>query len=275
MNDLSFHEAIRSGDVAARLIYADWLEDRGRDEEAALLRSERWRLVPAGTFWMGGGGGKAGERQVEIPSAFYLGAYPVTQAEWQAVMGNNPSWFSRGGDGKDAVKDIPDADLKQFPVEQVSWDDVQEYLKRLNAKEKDSGWTYRLPTSAEWEYACRGGATSEDASKYRFYFAEPTDALSSDRANFDGNFPDAPKGKYLARTTKAGSYPPNRLGIYDMHGNVFEWTSDLYDGGPARVIRGGSWFHFEYFCRASFMHRNAPSLRCDYLGFRVVGECRL
>ena len=140
-------------------------------------------------------------------------------------MGNNPSWYSRDGGGKDAVKDIKDEDLKHFPVESVSWNDVQEFIKKLNEKEKGKGWLYRLPSEAEWEYACRGGATTEEECSYHFYFAKPTNDLSSKEANFKGDFPDgkAANGPYLGRTTKVGSYPPNKLGLYDMHGNVWQW----------------------------------------------------
>src|SRR5204863_6569866 len=129
---------------------------------------------------------------------------------WQDVMGNNPSHFSRAGKGKDKVKDISDADLKQFPVEWVSWEDAQEFIEKLNEKERGSGYLYRLPTEAEWEYACRGGARSEEECSYHFYFAKPTNDLSSEQANFQGGFPGgkAPKGKYLAPPTKVGSYAP-------------------------------------------------------------------
>ena len=108
----------------------------------------------------------------------------------------------------------------------MSWDDVQEFLQKLNAREKDSGWMYRLPTEAEWEYACRGGASSKEECSYHFYLDKPTNDLSSTQANFNGNYPDggAAKGPYLERTTKVGSYQPNRLGLYDMHGNVWEWS---------------------------------------------------
>jgi uncharacterized protein (TIGR02996 family) len=132
MVELAFHEAIRSGDSAARLIYADWLEEHGRSPEAALLRSGRWCLVPAGTFWIGWGGGTVAEYQVKIAQPFYLGTYPVTQGEWQDVMGHNPSWFSRDGKGRANVKRISREELLHFPVESVSWEDAQEYVQHLN-----------------------------------------------------------------------------------------------------------------------------------------------
>jgi formylglycine-generating enzyme required for sulfatase activity len=226
--------------------------------------------VPRGTFWMGDRGS---QQQVEIPHDFYIGAYPVTQQQWQVVMGSNPSYFCRTGGGADGVKDIGDAELKQFPVEQVSWDDVQDFLKRLNTREKDSGFLYRLPTEAEWEYACRGGATSQEDCAFDFYFAQPTNGLSSAQANFNGNHPagNARKGDWLERTTKVGSYQPNRLGIYDMHGNVWEWCEDLYEAGrPGRVIRGGYWYFDGSDCRASVRAVNEPSGRGDNLGVRLA-----
>jgi formylglycine-generating enzyme required for sulfatase activity len=139
-------------------------------------------------------------------------------------------------------------------VEQVSWNDAQEFIKKLNEKEKGKGWTYRLPTEAEWEYACRGGATSEEECSYHFYFEKPTNDLSSKDANFNGDRPDgkAAKGPYLGRTTKVGSYAPNKLGLYDMHGNVWQWCSDLYDPKIlARVLRGGSWADGGGGCRSA------------------------
>src|SRR5208283_3503076 len=114
-------------------------------------------------------------------------------------------------------------DLKQFPVELVSCDDAQKFIKKLNEQEKGKGWLYRLPTEVEWEYACRGGATSEEECSYDFYFAKPTNDLSSKQANFDGTEPggNADKGPYLGRPAKVGSYAPNKLGLYDMHGNLW------------------------------------------------------
>jgi formylglycine-generating enzyme required for sulfatase activity len=233
-------------------------------------------LVPQGTFWMGGGGGKPGDKQVEIKQDFYLGKYEVTQGQWEAVMGpdkDHPIWYSRKGGGAKDVKDIPDAELKQFPVENVSWDEAQAFIKKLNEREKGhGGWVYRLPTEAEWEYSCRGGATSQEDCSYHFYFDRPTNDLSSEQANFDGRYPagNARQGEYLQRTTKVGSYKPNRLGVYDMHGNVWEWCEDSYDGGPDRVIRGGGWDYDGVYCRAADRSGGAPGDRYYDLGFRLA-----
>jgi uncharacterized protein (TIGR02996 family) len=260
------------------LVYADWLEERG-DPRSELYRRRRltdslgveFVLVPRGTFWMGGAGGKPGDRQVQIPHEFYLGVYPVTQGQWQDVMGRNPSWFARTGRGKDKVKEISATDLKQFPVEQVSWEDMHEFLQKLNEREKaHSGWLYRLPTEEEWEYACRGGACSKEDCSFDFYLDLPTNDLSSTQANFDGNYPagSAAKGPYLQRTTQVGSYPPNRLGIYDLHGNVWEWTASVK--GSDRVSRGGGWIFLGSNCRAADRLWDAPSDRLRTLGFRLA-----
>jgi uncharacterized protein (TIGR02996 family) len=249
------------------LVYADWLEERG-DPRAALYRRRRltnsiamaFVLVPRGTFWMGDGGGKPGDRQVEIAHEFYLGVYPVTQGQWQAIMGSNPSYFSRTGGGATKVEKIADTDLKQFPVEQVSWDDAQEFIRKLNEQEPaPSGWVYRLPTEEEWEYASRGGASSQEECSFDFYLDQPTNDLSSTRANFNGNYPagSAAKGPYRGRTTKVGSYPPNHLGFYDLHGNVWQWTASVQ--GSDRVFRGGGWGSSGTGCRAADRVRCTPT----------------
>jgi eukaryotic-like serine/threonine-protein kinase len=196
-------------------------------------------LVPKGKAWLGGGGGKPGDKEVEFKNDFYLGVYEVTQEEWEKAMGVNPSWFSRFGAGKDAVKDIPDAELKRFPVENVSWDECQVFLAKLNAKATDTGWTYRLASETEWEYACRGGPmTHLGESAFSFYLAKPALQLLPEQANN--------KDSGLNRPRRVGSYEPNGLGLFDMHGNVHELCLDEDAAAKAkgvlmRVFRGGSW----------------------------------
>jgi formylglycine-generating enzyme required for sulfatase activity/Leucine-rich repeat (LRR) protein/predicted Ser/Thr protein kinase len=193
-------------------------------------------LVPKGKSWLGGGGGSPGNEEVVFADDFYLGKFEVTQEEWRKVTGLSPSSFSRTGGGKGIVKDISDAELLRFPVDQVSWDDAQSFLQRLNNGEKEPGWIYRLPKEAEWEYACRGGPLSDRfESAYDFYFDKPTNQLLPEQANF---------GRNKERPCKVGSYQPNRLGLYDMHGNVWEWCDDAEkpaDAASRRILRGGSW----------------------------------
>ncbi len=241
-------------------------------------------LIPAGKFLMGSPKDEKerfhGEVQheVSITKPFNLGVYMVTQAEYEKVMGNNPSYFSPKGDGKDEVEDM---DTSHFPVEMVSWEDAIAFCKKLSElpEEKKAGRVYRLPTEAEWEYACRAG------TKTVFHYG---DSLSSKQANFDGNDPygGADKGPNLNRTAKVGSYAPNAFGLYDMHGNVWEWCQDWYNGGyyknspkedppgPAqasdRVVRGGSWYSHGWDCRSAGRHRLGPASRFASLGFRVA-----
>jgi uncharacterized protein (TIGR02996 family) len=260
------------------LVYADWLEERG-DPRAELYRRRWWTnglgmefaLVPRGSFWMGSEGGKPGDNQVQIPHEFYLGVYPVTQGQWQAVLGSNPSHFSRSGGGKDKVKKIAAADLNQFPVESVSWEDVQQFIGKLQEQEPaPRSWLYRLPTEEEWEYACRGGARSQEECAFDFYLDRPSNDLCSTQANFNGSYPggSAAKGPDLERTTKVGSYPPNRLGFYDLHGNVWEWTDSVE--GSGRVYRGGSWGLGGAHCEAAYRGWYSPSDRVNDLGFRLA-----
>ncbi len=219
---------------------------------------------------MGGGGGEVGSNQVTIPHDFYIGIFQVTQVEWETVMGSNPSWLSRNGDGKNKVKKISDADLKLFPVEQVSCDDLQVFLQKLNARENAGDWLYRLPTEEEWEYSCRGAASSKADCSYDFYLDKPTNDLSAGQINFDGNHPvgSGSVGTSLKRTSKVGSYKPNSLGIYDLHGNVWEWTSS--GEGSFRVMRGGSWGSFGADCRAAYRKSCTSSWRHHHHGLRLA-----
>ncbi len=246
-------------------------------DEKSFTNPLRMKMVriPRGTFWMGGGGGKPGDKPVPIPDDFYLGTTEVTQGQWVAVTGGaNPSYFSRNGVFKDRVKDVSDADLAQFPVENVSWDMIQkDFLPKLNAREANSEWKYRLPTEAEWEYSCRGGATSKQDSAFDFYLDRgPTNDLSSADANFAGTRPagNADKGTESECPCPVGSSKPNKLGLYDMHGNVWEWCDDPSASGPSRVYRGGGWRSGGSDCAAGSKFGSDPSGRNFDLGFRVA-----
>lgn len=233
--------------------------------EVSLTEALRMKLawVPPGKSWLGGGGGDPGTQKFTLSKGLWCGVYPVTQAEWQAIMGNNPSHFA----GK-----------PRHPVEQVSWDDTQEFFQKLNSRLSDGGFMYRLPSEEEWEYICRGGPISQAQSAYDFYFARsksdltsvPTNDLSSRQANFNGNYPagSASKGPYLQATSEVGLYLPNPLGIYDLHGNVWEWTSSLE--GSSRLIRGGSWHYGGEGCAASSWNRLGPGDHRSDLGFCVL-----
>jgi formylglycine-generating enzyme required for sulfatase activity len=224
-------------------------------------------LIPAGTTRLGGGRGNIGETVIDIPHDFYLGVYEVTQEEWAKVMGPamDPSRFSRTGSKKELIADIPDDVLKRFPVNGVSWDDCRGFVNHLNRQARESGWVYRLPRSAEWEYACRGGpGRSADELGLDFYLDEPSNALRPDRANV--------RGTGWNRPCKVGSYPPNRLGLYDMHGNVFELCDDVAgsEQDPLRILRGGFWDDGEDHCRAGGVGVISPSHRYDGGGLRLA-----
>jgi formylglycine-generating enzyme required for sulfatase activity/serine/threonine protein kinase len=221
-------------------------------------------LVPKGKSWLGGEEGRPGQKEVEIKEDFYLGKYEVTQEEWEKVMGTTPSHFSRAGAGKDEVKDIPDAELKRFPVETVSWDDAQLFLRLLNQRDRHQGWVYRLPTEVEWEYACRGGPMSDRLdSAFDFYFDRPMAQLQPGKANY------AQPG--LGRSCKVGSYPPNKLGLCDMHGNVWEWCDDAEKRGDA-VVRGyrGGCYEWHWVCRATARLAHHQNHRDQRLGLRLA-----
>jgi formylglycine-generating enzyme required for sulfatase activity len=225
------------------------------------------------------------QHEVEITRPFYLGAFEVTQEQYQKVMGKAPSWFSATGKGKDEVAGL---DTRSFPVESVSWDDAVEFCEKLSAlpTERKAGRTYRLPTEAEWEYACRGGAPSAAP----FHVGA---SLATSQANFGAggaNFGAVPEKGALRRTCPVGSYKPNAWGLYDMHGNVHEWCADWFDkdyyatspkrgpqgpsSGSKRVVRGGNWVFPAHGCRTAFRDAAAPDVGGRVGGFRVVCSTR-
>jgi formylglycine-generating enzyme required for sulfatase activity len=200
-------------------------------------------------------------------SAFKMGKFEVTQAQWRAVMGtsaslSDPSYFKN---------------CDNCPVEQVSWNDiVNEFILKLN---RMTGMNFRLPTEAEWEYAARGGATT------RFYTGG---CLSTHQANYDGNYPASgcSSGTYREKTLPVGSFSPNGYGLHDMHGNVWEWCSDWYgtyssgnqtnpkgpSTGASRVFRGGGWGRSARRCRVSDRYGSTPADRHSDLGFRLAHD---
>jgi formylglycine-generating enzyme required for sulfatase activity len=235
--------------------------------------------LPKGTFYMGWDGWRVPwvvqrwQKKMEIKEDFEIAVHDVTQGQWEAIMGSNPSYFCRKGGGRGDVLDISDEELKLFPVESVSWDDAQVFLKKLNEKEAGRGYLYRLPSQAEWEYACRAGATSLAECSHHFYFDRPTDDLSSRQANFRGDDPfgKGEKGPSLERTTRVGAYPSNKLGLCDMHGNVSQWCQDsIGTKGSARALRGGSWYNNGYYCQAAFSNWSAPAIGNRDLGLRLA-----
>ncbi|MFM6588651.1 MAG: formylglycine-generating enzyme family protein, partial [Microcystis panniformis] len=250
--------------------------------------------IPGGTFTMGtedeeierlvkkfnweGFRRERPQHQVTVPP-FFLGKYPITQAQWRAIASRtdlkvkqdldlnlNPAYF----------KDSPDSDRR--PVEQVNWYDAIEFCARLS---KLTGREYRLPSEAEWEYACRAGTTTP------FYFGE---TITGDLANYDASktYTDEPKGEYRKQTTPVGQFPPNAFGLYDMHGNVWEWCADTwhdnYDGAPRdgsvwidngndnrSPLRGGSWYTNPNNCRSAYRNNLNRRDNSNFNnGFRVV-----
>lgn len=231
--------------------------------------------VVAGSFMMGSDKAENEKpiHKVVLQNGFWMGKYEVTIGEWKAVMGDIPP--------KLKIADVRFQESDKQPIVYVSWDEAQEFITKLNAA--SDGFDYRLPTEAEWEYAARAGTATD------FSFG---DRLSSVQANFNGNFPfgGAAKGNFLSKTMPVGSYPANTWGLYDMHGNAWEWCQDLYDAayyakspatdptgaasGTSRTVRGGGWFFAANYLRSSFRRANAPSFNGDGSGFRLVGNAK-
>jgi uncharacterized protein (TIGR02996 family) len=246
----------------------------------------RLALIPPGHFRMGSPKGEKNRQRnetahsVTITRAFYLGVFPVTQGQYRSVISTNPSHFRRNGPGKNRVKGISRERLARFPVEMVTWGDAQTFLERLQSRESDAGLRYRLPTEAEWEYACRGGSASTGPFCYG-------DSLSPLQANFNGDFPygSASAGINRQCPSEVGSFLPNAFGLYDMHGNVWEWCHDWYGeyaSGPAIdprgptsgsdwVVRGAAWFDYAQHCRSAY-RVGCSEIRTYHVGFRIAAE---
>jgi formylglycine-generating enzyme required for sulfatase activity len=259
------------------------------DPRASGVPMRFYRLVPAELLWIRPGtftmGSPATEAErlpdqgpltaVRISRGFWMGKYEVTQREYLSVIGANPSSFV--------------GDLSR-PVERVNWLDATNYCARLTARDRQAerlpaGYAYRLPTEAEWEYACRARTTTA------FHYGP---ALRSGMANFNGRYEYAaaagtlanPAGTFLARTTSVGQYAPNAWGLHDLHGNVWEWCLDWYGpglpggsvidpigpgSGTTRVLRGGGWSNYAVHCRSAYRTGLDPAYRNgSAVGFRVV-----
>ncbi len=291
-----------------RQVYADWLEQQGDPRAELLRLTELLRRVdvpkreqlerrlrqlldqehvqpvgpfrtnstgmklawiPSGTFLMGSAEDEPDrqddehQHQVTLTQGFWLGVTVVTQEQYQQVMGTNPSRFASGGINAERVAG---QDTRGFPVERVRWEEGMEFCQRLS--EQEPGWSYTLPTEAQWEYACRAGTSTP------FHFGEE---LTTELANY---------ARHSERPSPVGSYPPNAFGLFDMHGNVCEWCLDWYGRdyyqkspssdpqgpgrGSLRVIRGGSWNYSAGYCRSSYRFGRIPPNRLGLLGFRLA-----
>jgi len=263
-----YHMAGRSGP------WPETVLDLGNSVQMRLV------LIPAGKFMMGSPATEVGrvsdegpQHDVTISKPFYMGVFEVTQEQYEQVMGVNPSRFKGA----------------KNPVEMVSWEEAVEFCKKLSAR---TGKKVMLPTEAQWEYACRAGTTTA------FHTG---DALKPGQANAD--FPSNPglwdrimawvgmsSAQKIIQTTPAGSFPPNGFGLYDMHGNIWEWCSDWYgedyyanspktdprgpDSGSYRVLRGGGWYDGPQICRSADRGRSSPDLRDHSIGFRVAVDLK-
>ncbi len=319
----AIHDA--PGDPVNWAVLGDWLEDKG-DPRAELLRlrlqlaegsGERAHarlvrrqadllaagvrpcvpvlvnsigmelaLIPGGTFLMGSPEDEDGRyddegpcHAVTITRPFWLGRAPVTQAQFREIMGTHTSHFSAAGGGAEEVAGL---DTDTLPVDRVTWFEAVRFCHRLSSLpgEREAGRVYRLPTEAEWEYACRAESRLPFSTGAR---------LTAAMANFDGTRPyglPRSRGKNLKRTSPVGSYPPNAWGLYDMHGNVWEWCHDWFDreyyaGSPSvdpegpedgteRVLRGGSYYYIGSSCRSAIRLDREPEARSNLDGFRVA-----
>ncbi|MGK7907499.1 MAG: formylglycine-generating enzyme family protein [Synechococcus sp.] len=247
-----------------------YTEDLGDGVQLTLM------LIPSGEFMMGSPESEPESNDSERPQhrvtirQFLMGRYPVTQAQWRVVAGYDRS-------DRDLKLDPSDFKGDNRPVENVSWDDAQEFCKRLSVK---TGKDYCLPSEAQWEYACRAGTETP------FHFGE---TITTDLANYHGSYSygGGPTGEIRGKTSEVGIFPANDWGLNDMHGNVVEWCEDVwhdsYEGAPkdgsawiktnrektSRLLRGGSWFNSPWYCRSASRSFYSRGLIDDFVGFRV------
>jgi formylglycine-generating enzyme required for sulfatase activity len=231
--------------------------------------SEEWKRISGGKdfFMMGSPSSEEGrednetQHRVTLTKGFWMGETEVTQGLWKEVMGNNPSYFENNGEFGGYTS-------TQHPVETVSWDDCQEFLKKLNARSPQSGLRWTLPTETQWEYACRAGTTGAYGG--------------TGKLDDMGWYNNGIRGGRSTHPVKQKQ--PNAWGLYDMHGNVWEWCADWYDNYPSgtvtdstgpstglfRVYRGGSWCYYARYCRSAYRFRRLPHARDYFLGFRIA-----
>ncbi len=250
---------LRSGLVVLCL---EWVGCPPQPGDTQVFDGIEFQWCPPGTFTMGSPGSEAGHNEDEEPQhtvtltrGFWLGKYEVTQAQWERAMGDNPSEFQNSG----------------RPVEMVSWEDVQEFIAELNSATLFGATPYRLPTEAEWEYACRAGTTA------RYYWGNDLNETDIDSyAWHRGNSGD--------ETHAVGQKLPNVWGLYDMSGNVSEWCQDWFDdypdwpltdpqgpdSGGRRVTRGAAWDYRAEFARSADRNSNTPDSRFGDYGFRLL-----
>ena len=268
-----------------RVIPPFWASAWGEDKYGAWVAfnlsgiEQRFRWIQAGEFWMGSPeseperSNNEHRHHVRLTKGYWMAETACTQELWQYVMGNNPSRFQ----GEE-----------HLPVENVSWQDCQTFLATMNGYAK--GLNFRFPTEAEWEYACRAGQEDEP-----FSFGV---SITSDQVNFNGRYPynNSERSKYRQKTVPVASLPRNAWGLYEMHGNVWEWCMDAYtryvydpqtmsiamdpcihsyDEAANRVMRGGSWLLNARLCRSAYRSNWRPSIRDSGIGFRLVSGQKL